>query len=71
MFQLRSHLATFHDEIDSVKIDVLSILKQVLVINLQKLKPDSAELLRSQVITQQAINLPRFTPQISPTQMGW
>ena len=39
MFQLRSHLATHHNGINSVKIDILSILNQVLVISSQKLKP--------------------------------
>ena len=39
MFQLRSHLATLHNGIHSVKIDILSILNQVLVIRSQKLTP--------------------------------
>ena len=39
MFQLRSHLATLHNEINLVRIDILSIVNQVLVISLQKLKP--------------------------------
>ena len=39
MFQLRSHLATLHNGINSIKIDILSILNQILVISSQKLKP--------------------------------
>ena len=39
MFQLRSHLATLQSGVNSVKIDILSILNQVLVISLQMLKP--------------------------------
>ena len=39
MFLLRSHLATLHNGINSVKIDVLSILNIVSVISSQKLKP--------------------------------
>ena len=38
MFQLRSHLATLCNGINSVRIDILSILNQVLVISPQKLK---------------------------------
>ena len=38
MFQLRSHLATLCNGINSVKIDVLSILDQVSVFSSQKLK---------------------------------
>ena len=37
MFQLRSHLATLCNGIHSIKIDILSILHQVLVISSQKL----------------------------------
>ena len=39
MFQLRSHLVTLQSVINSVRIDVLSILDQVSVISSQKLKP--------------------------------
>ena len=39
MFQLRSHLSTLHHGINSVKIDILSILDQVSIISWQKLKP--------------------------------
>ena len=39
MFQLRSHLATLNNGINSVKIDILSILDNVSIISLQKLKP--------------------------------
>ena len=39
MFQLRSHLVTLHNGINSVKIDILSILNQCLVISSQTLKP--------------------------------
>ena len=39
MFQLRSHLATLCNGINSMKIDILSILNQVLVFSSQKLKP--------------------------------
>ena len=39
MFQLRSHLATLSNGINSVRIDILSILNQVSVISSQKLKP--------------------------------
>ena len=39
MFQLRRHLATLRSGINSVRIDILSILNQVLVISSQKLKP--------------------------------
>ena len=39
MFQLRSHLATLCNGINSVKIDIISILNQVLVISSQKCKP--------------------------------
>ena len=38
MFQLRSHLAILHNGTNSVIIDILSILYQVLVISSQKLK---------------------------------
>ena len=33
IFQLRSHLAALHNGINSVQIDILSILNQVLVIS--------------------------------------
>ena len=39
MFQLRSHLAALCSGIKLVRIDILSILNQVLVIISQKLKP--------------------------------
>ena len=39
MFQLRSCLATLHNGINSVKIDILSILDQVSIVSSQKLKP--------------------------------
>ena len=39
MFQLRSHLATLHNGIHSVKTEILSILNQVSVISSQKLTP--------------------------------
>ena len=39
MFQLRSHLATLCNGINSVRIDTILILNQVSVISLQKLKP--------------------------------
>ena len=39
MLQLRSHLATHCNGINSVRIDILLILNQVLVISSQKLKP--------------------------------
>ena len=39
MFQLRSHLASLHNGINSVTIDILSIINQVSVISSQKLKP--------------------------------
>ena len=39
MFQLRSHLATLQSKINSVRIDILSILNHVSVISSQKLKP--------------------------------
>ena len=39
MFHLRHHLLTLQNGINSVRIDILSILDQVSVISLQKLKP--------------------------------
>ena len=39
IFQLRSNLATLQSGINSVRIDILSVLDQVSVINSQKLKP--------------------------------
>ena len=39
MVQLRSHLATLQNGINSVRIEVLSLLDQVLVISSQNLKP--------------------------------
>ena len=39
MFQLRCHLVTLQSGINSVRIDLLSILDQVSVISSQKLKP--------------------------------
>ena len=39
MFQLRSHLATLSNGINSVRIDILSILDQVSIISLQEMKP--------------------------------
>ena len=39
MFQLRCHLATLHNRIHSLKIDILPILNQISVINSQKLTP--------------------------------
>ena len=41
MFQLRSHLATLHNGINSVRIGILSNINQVSVISSQKLKPAS------------------------------
>ena len=39
MFQLKSHLATLNNGINSARIDILSIFNQVLVISSQKHKP--------------------------------
>ena len=39
MFQLRSQLATLQSRINSVKVDILSILDMVSVMSSQKLKP--------------------------------
>ena len=39
MFQLRSHLVTLCNGINSLKIDILSILNKILVISSQKLTP--------------------------------
>ena len=38
MFQLRGHLVTLQSGINSVRLDILSILDQVSVISSQKLK---------------------------------
>ena len=45
MFQLRSHLVTLGNGIHLVRIDILSILNQVLVISFQKLTPTLLNLL--------------------------
>ena len=39
MFQLRSHLTTPHNGLNSFRIDILSILNHVLISSFQKLKP--------------------------------
>ena len=39
MFKLRGHLGTLHNGICSVRIDILSILNQISIINSQKLTP--------------------------------
>ena len=39
MFQLRSHLATLHNGINSLRIDILPIIYQISAIHLQKLTP--------------------------------
>ena len=39
MFQLRSHLATLHNGLNSLRISILSIINHISVINSQKLAP--------------------------------
>ena len=39
MFELTSHLATLCNGINSIRIEILSILNQISVISSQKLKP--------------------------------
>ena len=69
IFQLRSHLATLHKGINSVRIDTLSILTQVLVIISQKLKPallNPSDLkvlltkLENQVVSHHRLDLPKW-----------
>ena len=69
MFQLRSHLVTLQSGINSVRIDILSILYQVLVISSEKLKPallNPSDLkllltkLENQVISHPRLALPQW-----------
>ena len=71
MFQFRTHLATLCNGINSVKIDSLPILNQVLVISLQKpepilLNPIDLKSLLTKLETQLVSH-----PRLAPTQMGW
>ena len=71
MFQLRSHFGTLLcNGINSAKIDILSILDQVLIISSQKLKPALLNPLDLKSLLTE-LETASLIPQVSPTPMEW